>query len=123
MTIPEAFKNTDSSKTRTYYVLRNHDGVVDVLDGALSSDGLSYTFTTDRFSDYVLTYKDTTKTADTVTTPETSGATTTAAVTTATTTSSPKTGERMPIAWMFVLLLCGAAGMYGCSEVLFRKKR
>lgn len=100
--IPESFKNTDATKTRTYYIIRKHGDEVAVLGGTLAADGTSFTFTTDRFSDYVLTYQDTDKTADT----------TAAATTAATVTSSPKTGEAGGFGWMAALVCFGAAGVF-----------
>ena len=47
----------ESGKTRIYKVLRMHDGVIDVLDAELHSDG-SLTIYTDRFSNYAIIYED-----------------------------------------------------------------
>ena len=60
--IPEHIRNTDDSVTRTYQIMRNHDGVVDILD-VESYDKATHllTFKTDKFSTYALVYQDTAK--------------------------------------------------------------
>ena len=60
--IPEHIRNTDSKVTRTYQIMRNHDGVVEILD-AERYDEKSHllTFKTDKFSTYALVYRDTAK--------------------------------------------------------------
>ncbi len=60
--IPEHIRNTDDTVTRTYQIMRNHDGVVDILD-VESYDKATHllTFKTDKFSTYALVYQDTAK--------------------------------------------------------------
>jgi len=58
VTVPEELRSTDSSKTRTFYVVRVHDGETTVLGEAT---GDTVTFETDKFSTYALTYKDATE--------------------------------------------------------------
>ncbi len=60
--IPEHIRNTDDTVTRTYQIMRNHDGVVDILD-VESYDEAAHllTFKTDKFSTYALVYQDTAK--------------------------------------------------------------
>ncbi len=60
--IPEHIRNTDDSVTRTYQIMRNHDGVVNILD-VESYDEAAHllTFKTDKFSTYALVYQDTAK--------------------------------------------------------------
>lgn len=57
MMIPEEMKVLEGY-TRTYYVLREHDGVIDILNTTLKEDGKSLTFATDKFSTYALAYVD-----------------------------------------------------------------
>ena len=59
--IPENLINTDNSKTREYAVVRNHDGKVEVLNGTYDANAKTFTFETDKFSDYAVAYKDTAK--------------------------------------------------------------
>ena len=56
--VPEALRNADSSKTRTFAVVRVHDGRAELL---ADLDGSTDTITieTDRFSTYAIVYQDT----------------------------------------------------------------
>jgi plastocyanin len=62
--IPDELVNKDSTVTRTYKVIRLHegDGAASVLDGTFDEEKNTFTFKTDRFSTYVLAYADTVKT-------------------------------------------------------------
>lgn len=57
--IPEHIRNTDAAVTRTYRIMRNHNGVVEILD-VESYDEATHllTFKTDKFSTYALVYQD-----------------------------------------------------------------
>lgn len=57
--VPDALINTNSAVNRTYCIVRNHEGTIDVLDAAFDAAGKTLTFKTDRFSDYAIAYKDT----------------------------------------------------------------
>ncbi len=60
--VPEHIRNTDSKVTRTYQIMRNHDGVVEILDaGSYDEKSHLLTFKTDKFSTYALVYRDTQK--------------------------------------------------------------
>ena len=50
--------NMLKNKYRTYKVIRVHDSNVDTLDSTLDFDNGTITFTTDRFSNYAITYED-----------------------------------------------------------------
>ena len=56
--VPDSLKNTDSTKTRTFGVIRVHDGKATLLTD-LDYDKDTITIETDRFSTYVIVYKDT----------------------------------------------------------------
>ena len=58
LAVPDGLKNTDSTKTREFAVVRLHDGVAEVLSDG-DQDESTVTVETDRFSTYVLVYKDT----------------------------------------------------------------
>ena len=61
LTIPDSLRNTDSGTTRSYAVVRVHDGAAELLpdlDGAADT----ITIETDMFSTYALVYKDSTGT-------------------------------------------------------------
>lgn len=55
--IPEEYINTDSGITRTYYVLREHNGIVEKLDVTVNEED-TISFETDKFSVYALAYED-----------------------------------------------------------------
>ena len=57
--VPDALINTNSAVIRTYYIVRNHEGMITVLDAAFDAANKTLTFKTDRFSDYAIAYKDT----------------------------------------------------------------
>ena len=57
--VPDALINTNSAVNRTYCIVRNHEGTIDVLDAAFDAASKTLTFKTDRFSDYAIAYKDT----------------------------------------------------------------
>lgn len=57
--VPDALINTNSAVNRTYCIVRNHEGTIDVLDAAFDATGKTLTFKTDRFSIYAIAYKDT----------------------------------------------------------------
>ena len=73
MGVPKSFPAVADGYTRTYIVLRLHDGSVTVLPTTLNADG-TLSFETDKFSTYALAYTDVKKgetkepTADTPTT-------------------------------------------------------
>lgn len=55
--VPDSLKNTDSKKTRTFAVIRVHDGKAELLNDLDNSED-TITIETDRFSTYALVYKD-----------------------------------------------------------------
>ncbi len=58
--VPERLRKTDDTVTRTYQIMRNHDGKVDTLDvGSYDETTHLLTFRTDKFSTYALVYRDT----------------------------------------------------------------
>ena len=56
--IPTDLPEVAEGYTRTYYILREHDGKVERLETLLSEDGTELSFATDKFSTYVLAYED-----------------------------------------------------------------
>ena len=102
--VPSSFPTVADGYTRTYAVLRLHEGSVTVLPTTLNADG-TLSFETDRFSTYALAYTDTKENTSETTTTEA-----TTATATETAKTSPKTGDSMPITVMVVLMFA-AAGM------------
>nr|MCR5793554.1 fibronectin type III domain-containing protein [Lachnospiraceae bacterium] len=72
--IPAGLRNTNTAVERSYSVIRIHDGKATVLPTTYNASNKSLKFSSDKYSTYVLAYKDTkieVKTADvTPTTPE-----------------------------------------------------
>lgn len=58
ISVPEALRNADSSKTRTFAVVRVHDGRAELL-ADLDGSADTITIETDRFSTYAIVYQDT----------------------------------------------------------------
>lgn len=56
--LPEELKTVEEGYTRTYYVIRYHDGKTDIINTTLSEDGNSLEFESDKFSTLALTYED-----------------------------------------------------------------
>lgn len=91
--IPEELK----AEGRTYKVIRNHNGVVDVLDTVVNEDG-TISFKTDRFSTYALAYADK---EETTTNPVVKPATP------STDTKAPQTGDSSSV--MIYVVMCFVA--------------
>lgn len=57
--LPEELINTDEKVERKYYVIREHDGIIDIIeDVQVSEDGKSLIFSSDKFSTYAIAYED-----------------------------------------------------------------
>lgn len=56
--LPESLKNTNKDINRIYYVVREHEGNIQLLEATLSDDGNYLTFKSDSFSTYALAYED-----------------------------------------------------------------
>ena len=58
--IPEDVLKSEVAEgfARKYYIIRNHNGVIEYLDAILSEDGKNISFETDKFSAYALAYRD-----------------------------------------------------------------
>ncbi|HEX3076662.1 MAG TPA: hypothetical protein VHQ24_07360, partial [Lachnospiraceae bacterium] len=65
--IPEDMRNTMQGVDRTYYVIRIHNGVAERLSGTYDPATHLFTFETDQFSTYALTYNDVSKATDELT--------------------------------------------------------
>ena len=57
--VPVELRSTDMAKNRTYQIIRIHEGEVTILKGVYDPDTNIFTFETDRFSTYALTYEET----------------------------------------------------------------
>lgn len=57
--LPEKLINTDKNIERKYYIVREHDGQVEIIDDVkLSDDGKSLIFSSNKFSTYAIAYED-----------------------------------------------------------------
>lgn len=102
--IPENLVNTNPSITRTYKILRLHNGVVTTLD--VTVNGRTATFMTDEFSTYALIYSD----GGNVTTVASASNANAGSVasTTSSTTLNPKTGDNITVyVVMFIISTIG----------------
>lgn len=123
--VPEELINKDDSKTRTYKVIRVHDGEVTVIDKencVFDEETGLITFKTDKFSTYAIVYEDAAKT---VVTPGNTDNNQPAAPETekpAAEGSSPNTGDMSMMAVVMMMSLMAAA-MLGAAYVLFAQAR
>ena len=62
--IPQSLLNTDKNITRSYKIVRIHEGVAEILDGTFNAATKEFTFETDAFSTYTIIYLDSEKTAE-----------------------------------------------------------
>lgn len=132
--LPEALLNKDPKVTRTYQIVRMHNGVAETLECTLDKEAGKLIFDTDKFSTYTVVFTDTavveeTKPAETTEPTEATEATT--APTTATeatnpaeatkpAATNPNTGDAQSIALPAAIVLLSL-----CAAVMltFRKKR
>lgn len=99
--LPEKLVNTDKNINRKYYVIREHEGKVEIIkDVKLSDDGKSLTFESDKFSTYALAYED--------------------EVVTDKKEENPKTGD-INLAMLIGTILVGTAGAVIISKKRFAK--
>lgn len=61
LTLPDSTTGDTSKKTRSYEVIRVHDGKASVIPSSFDADAKTLTFETDRFSAYAVAYKDATE--------------------------------------------------------------
>ena len=57
--VPEDLPEVEEGYTRNYYIIRNHEGTIEIIKNAkLSEDGKSIIFGSDKFSTYAIAYND-----------------------------------------------------------------
>ena len=56
--LPEELQNVPEGYNRIFYMIREHNGEVELINTSLAEDGKSITFATDKFSTYALAYVD-----------------------------------------------------------------
>lgn len=115
ITVPETLRNRDSSRTRTYAIFRVHNGTVSILPDKDSVES-TVTFNTDKFSTYVLAYKDTIKKTKLSDGGDSGASTRNLNIL----SSIPDMGDHAPVA-LSVLLL--AVALIGIVTVIIIRKR
>ena len=117
--VPKSFPAVADGYTRTYEVIRLHDGNVEKLPTTLNADG-TITFETDKFSTYALAYTDKKKENTTTDAPTTKVDTPSTKAPKADTKNTPDTGDKMNIGLVVMLMLSsGLAAIY----LTLRRKR
>ena len=56
--IPQQLISNDENVQRTYYIVRVHNGQVDIIEGEFDAETGLFTFETDKFSTYTIVYTD-----------------------------------------------------------------
>lgn len=136
--VDDSLINKNNNIKRTYKVIRIHDGVATVLEGSFDAATQMFTFETDLFSTYALTYVDTIVSPEPgITPPDTTpapviptitpqpapavptiapqltspNASQPAAASPAQNAGSPKTGDTSPALWMFAIIIIAGVGI------------
>ncbi len=68
--VPTDLPKLDEGYNRKYYIIRDHEGTITVLDATVSKDGKTLTFASDEFSTYAIAYVDNKIATNTVTTTQ-----------------------------------------------------
>ncbi len=98
--LPEALLNQDAKTTRTYQIVRMHDGVAETLDCTLDQETGKLVFETDKFSTYTVVYTDTVATEEIKPADSTKPTESNKPV-----NGSPNTGDDYPVALLAVTSL------------------
>lgn len=109
VTVPDDMLNKDTGIIRTFYIARNHNGVVEILGATYDANAKTLTFKTDKFSDYAIIYRDAQR-KNNVADNQTKA-----------TTTAARTGDGSnQILWITLLLL---SGMYILGTYIVRRRR
>lgn len=130
--VDDSLINKNDNIKRTYKVIRIHDGVATVLEGSFDAATQMFTFETDLFSTYALTYVDTIVSPEPgITPPDTTPAPVIPTITRqpapavptiasqpasaspAQNAGSPKTGDTSPSLWIFAIIVIAGVGIIG----------
>lgn len=130
--VDDSLINKNDNIKRTYKVIRIHDGVATVLEGSFDAATQMFTFETDLFSTYALTYVDTIVSPEPgITPPNTTPAPVIPTITPqpapvvptiasqpasaspAQNAGSPKTGDTSPSLWIFAIIIIAGVGIIG----------
>lgn len=127
--VDDSLINKNDNIKRTYKVIRIHDGVATVLEGSFDAATQMFTFETDLFSTYALTYVDTIVSPEPgITPPDTTpapvipiitpqpaspNASQPASASPAQNAGLPKTGDTSPSLWIFAIIIIAGVGIIG----------
>lgn len=100
MKVPSNLLNMDSKVTRTYFVVRVHNGVAEKLNTVFDKTTNMVSFETDCFSTYALVYSDTSETPEKPNEPEVPS-----------TPEVPDTGDHSSVFLCLMLLFVGVGAM------------
>ena len=129
ITVPESLRNTDTSKKRTYDIVRVHGKDAVVLSSEFNQDDMTITFTTGQFSTYAVVYKDTAVTPEQPTTSEqptiqnTESTEKTTAADNAAEETQVQTGDSVSSGKVAGIVIILIASMAVIGFVLFKKKK
>lgn len=70
MKLPEEFIQKNDAKSRTYQVVRVHDGVPEIIESKWDAETTTLSFETDKFSLYAIAYRDVDKTSGQIANPD-----------------------------------------------------
>ena len=115
--IPENLINKDNSIERTYYIIRYHDGKAEIVEGTYDEKTQTFTFETDKFSDYAIAYKDVKKAGAAVT----GSGTGTSNTNTVKKNKTVKTGDTADVFGYLIVLFGAFAVIMG--TIVSRRKR
>ena len=105
---------------RTFEIIRVHDGVATAIAGTYDENTHVFTFETDKFSTYALTYKDPDSSSDSGTPSDSSSSSDSGSSNSSNSTQStaPKTGDPNDIRVWYLLLIAslGGLGLLGLSK-------
>lgn len=114
--VPTKLVNKDSGVTRTYQIVRVHNGKAEVINCKYDAKAGTITFETDKFSTYALVYKDAAKSTGTNTNTNTNSNSSGTAGNSSTGVvkpTSPKTGDSSNlILWFALIVISGVAACY-----------
>ena len=114
--VPTKLVNKDSGVTRTYQIVRVHNGKAEVINCKYDAEAGTITFETDKFSTYALVYKDAAKSTGTNTNTNTNSNSSGTAGNSSTGVvkpTSPKTGDSSNlILWFALIVISGVAACY-----------
>ena len=112
--LPEALKNTDNKITRTYYIMRNHEGEITLIPVEFDEETSVVTFATDRFSTYAIVYKDSSVDNNTNADGDTN------AGADSNLDAVPETGDTSGM-YIYVLVACMAIAVFVCKNKIVAK--